>query len=121
MGINDRAYFHPVAHTFTNSAWRVWKCVHAERLRGKEQVVKKAPCLVQGSITEQRVGGGAETPVADCRYRDHDSRDHVSLCGTLKTVLGWESQRTVKQKDEILESDRKTGWEKSQLYHFLAM
>lgn len=38
-------------------------CAHAERLRGKGQVVRKAPCLVQGSITEQRVGGGAETPV----------------------------------------------------------
>lgn len=37
-------------------------CAHA-KLGWEGQAGRKAPCLVQGSIAKQRVGGGAEGPV----------------------------------------------------------
>lgn len=68
---------------------------------GRGRQIRNAPFLASGSIPEERVEGGvAEAQVEILQV-------HLApVCGTVKTVLGWESQRAVRWKDEIQWSDR---------------
>lgn len=68
-------------------------CAHAERLGWKGLAVRKTPWLVQGWIPRREWDGGRRSSRAGTTF---------SVCGVGKTGLGWESQRAVKWKDEML-------------------